>query len=135
MNKKRLTLGILTISTGLILSILAGKGFGDDAGDPYSDKLATSIGAWYDETWQASGFYRLERIGSSDNFRYEYTTTPNTTSNPTFTEDGSAADKETFPEAGHKHDYTDATSGTSLPQDMVVTEWEVTGHVHFSSGI
>lgn len=134
MVKKSTIFGILAISS-LILFLLVSKGFSDDAGDPYSTKSSTSIGAWYDETWMASGFYRLERIETSNNFHYEYTTTPTTSSNPTFIQEGSAESRETAEESGHIHGYTDATSGASLPQDIVITEWKVTGHVHFSSGM
>lgn len=157
MKREKAILGILIITITLILLILSKQGFCDDVGDPYSGESTANIGAWYDETWQADGFYRLERIGVSDNFRYEYTATSTTTSDPTFVKDGSAAnkqtdleeahrheytdvnpgghplDKETEPAGEHLHGYTDATSGASLPQDIVVTEWMVSGHVHFTA--
>lgn len=137
MYKTKQILCILLISMGLILCIWASKSFSDDPAEPYSGKSDATISAWYDETYQASGFYRLQRIGASNNFRYEYTTTPTTSSNPTFVEEGSAETKETQPEPGpgpgHTHNYTDATSGASLPQDIIVTEWKVSGHVHFAS--
>ncbi len=112
MLNKKFILGVLSITIVLILFILGSRGFSNVAGDPYSNKSSTSIGAWYDETWQASVFYRIERIETSNSFRYRYTTTPTTSSAPTF---------------------SDETA--TMPQDMVVTEWKVTGHLHFSSGI
>jgi len=127
-RKKVFAVGILTISMGLILSILVGKGLGDDAGDPYSGRSSDTIQAWYDETWQASGYYQLGEVVSPTldpdverEFRYAYTTTPNTTSNPTFLEES------THVVLG------DNISGASLPQDIVITEWRATGHVHFTS--
>ncbi|MFH0913132.1 MAG: hypothetical protein V1884_02485 [Candidatus Omnitrophota bacterium] len=133
MRKPEFILVILMISASLILYLFVDRGFCDTAGNPYTAEPSGSIGAWYDETWQASGYYRLERIGSSDNFRYEYTTTPTTASNPTFKKAGSLQDRETEIAGGHKHDYEDATSGASIPQDIVVTEWKATGHVHFAA--
>ena len=132
MKTKSAILGTLVITLALILLIIGKQGFCDDAGDPYSSEGTGNIGAWYDETWQASGFYRLQRVGTSDDFRYEYTTTPTTASNPTFVRDGSAENRTTTVVGEHSHSYTDATSGASLPQDIVVTEWRATGHVHFT---
>lgn len=128
----------LVITGVLIAGLFTARGFCDSAGIPPSSELGDNIGAWYDENWQASGYYRLERIGSSENFRYEYTVSPvsGAASNATFSRQdagttqktGGAVDGET-PE--HKHKYT--ASGASLPQDVVVTEWTVTGHVHFAA--
>jgi hypothetical protein len=75
----------------------------------------------------------LQQVGTSDNFRYEYRAAPVGVDNATFVQEGSAEDKETQPASGHKHDYTDATAGASMPQDLIVTEWKVTGHVHFAA--
>ena len=133
-RKKAFFSGILVISLGLVLWPSLGRC--SDAGDPYSPRPGSSIGAWYDETWQASGFYRLEpNAGSTTNFHYEYidTTTPTTAINPTFIQDSSSQDKQTT--SGDNENYTDATAGASLPQDIVITEWRVTGHVHFASGM
>ena len=123
MLKKRIMGIIFVISLAATVFIVIGKVFSDNvsynAGSPFSTKLAASIGAWYDESWQASGFYRLEREGAgSEHFRYRYTDTPTTDTNPTFV---------LAPQGG----------GTPvvIPQDMVVTEWRVSGHVHFSSGM
>jgi len=133
MRKPEFILLILAISASLILCLFVDRGFPDTAGDPYSTEPAGSIGAWYDETWQASGYYRLERIGSTNTFRYEYTTAPTTgsTSNTTFTKESAAGGKDTGTTSSHKHNYT--ASGASLPQDIVVTEWQTTGHVHFAA--
>ena len=99
---------IFALSLAIVVFIAVGKVFSDSAGTPFSTKLATSVQAWYDETWQATGFYRLD----PGSLRYSYTNTPTTNSNPTI---------------------ISATNNTFIPQDMVVTEWSVTGHVHFSS--
>jgi hypothetical protein len=131
MYKIKLILGILLMSLGWI--ILNSKCLADDAGDPYSSKADTNIGAWYDETWQASAFYRLKQSSTSTEFYYEYTTTPTTSSNPTFVRDGVGETKNTSTVSSHNHTYS--TPGASLPQDIVITEWHATGHVHFSSGM
>lgn len=134
MYKAKLVSRVSLIAAGITLCLLGARSFADDAAlDPttYSGKAATNIGAWYDESWQASGFYRLERIGSSDNFRYEYISSPVTSSNPTYVKDGE--EKETTSALPPQHHYT--ASPASLPQDIVVTEWKTSGHVHFSSGI
>jgi hypothetical protein len=87
--------------------------------DPASSgKSQTNIGAWYDETWDATKFYRLERVSSSsDNFRY------------VFKEKNAMVNESPALNATYTKD------DASIPQDIVVTEWEVTGHVHFSSGL
>jgi len=138
MRKTEVILVTLAISSCLILWLFVDRGFCDATGAPYSSEPSGSIGAWYDETWQASGYYRLERIGSSDNFRYEYTTTPTagSTSDTTFTKGDTGTSKKTSDAIDgappqHKHNYT--ASGASLPQDIVVTEWETIGHVHFAA--
>jgi len=108
MYKARALCMILVLSIGLILPILATNSFCDEAGDPYSSQPATNIGAWYDETWQATGFYYL--TGAATNWQYEY-----------------ASDPLNLPAA--------ATPPSPDATDVVVTEWSVTGHVHFSSGL
>lgn len=121
--KKALLVGILALFAGLVLWLSLGRC--NDAGDPYGGSSA-AIKAWYDETWLASGFYRLERTGVSDDFHYTHITTtpaaptPTTATNPTFIEDSSNPSG------------TNNISGASLPQDLVITEWKVTGHVHFT---
>ena len=147
MYKTKVVLGILAISIGLILCIWNSRGFGDDivSPSPYSTKSDISVQAWYDETWQASGFYRLtEHSSTPSKIEYKYkeiadpiTNTPSNPNRATFVQEGSAEPERTEFDApgGHRHDYTDATSGASLPQDIVVTEWKVTGHVHFASEI
>lgn len=121
---------ILGIFIGMALSavlVMSGRAFADDAGTPDSGKSSENIGAWYDESWVASGFYRLNEQ-SSHNYIYEYTANPVSGSVGTFKEDP----REGTPTGGG-HTYT--ASGASIPQDTVVTEWNVTGHVHFKSGI
>lgn len=83
-----------------------------------SEKSQTNIGAWYDETWDATKFYRLERVPpSSDSFRYVF------------------KEKNTMVNESPALNATYTKDDASIPQDIVVTEWEVTGHVHFSSGL
>lgn len=147
MKNKKSILGILVIFFGLMLFIPNNLSFGDDTGDPYSTKLSSSIGAWYDETWQAGSFYRLTPSAAPDNFYYSYTNDPTTASLPTFVTEGlvldqtqnRTTDENLTPPSVHRHGYTDADttaySGASLPQDIVVIEWRVTGHVHSSSGM
>ncbi|MFA5363123.1 MAG: hypothetical protein WC335_07805 [Candidatus Omnitrophota bacterium] len=119
MRNKKNTAIIFAVSAAAIIFFAAGKVFSDSTGAPFSTKLATSIGAWYDETWQASGFYRLEQSGATaGSYRYRYTNTPTTTAAPVFISDA--------PEGG---------TPAVISQDMVVTEWSVSGHVHFSSGM
>jgi hypothetical protein len=128
----------LVIAFALILFLAGNKSFGNNAPDPdpgYSLQPDTNIGAWYDEAWQASGFYRLERIGTTETFRYKYTTNPVTLTAPTFTKNGAVITNTTEPSQVHAHDYNYTTPGASLPQDIVVTEWKCTGHVHFASGM
>jgi hypothetical protein len=112
-NKKTIVI-ICAVFVAAGIFLAAGKVFSDNAGTPFSSKLASSIGAWYDETWQATGFYRLEQGGGVGNFVYKYTTTPTTTSAPVF---------------------ISPDESVAIPQDMAVTEWKVSGHVHFASGI
>ena len=104
MAKRTLLVSVIFGIAGLAaLFFLAAGAFADDAGKPPSSEPDTSIGAWYDETWQAVGFYNLVDAGS-DEVQYEYT-----------------------------DNATSADPGPSA--DMVVTEWDVTGHLHFSSGL
>lgn len=144
MLKRKVILGIwLLFMLSVPLTALNNLSFADDTGSPPSSQPDTNIRVWYDESWEARGFYRLERIaGPTNNFRYEYTTNPTTASNPTFIQGGRSVDAtrqtgdpDTSPPPQHRHDYQDrdTTAGASLPQDIVVTEWRTTGHVHFSS--
>ncbi len=138
MYKAKLVLRVSLIAAGITLCLLGARSFADDAAlDPnnYSNKDGSTIGAWYDESWQASGFYRLEQVGSSNNFHYEYTANPAAGSSPTYVKPGESKQtvENTSPPTTHTHSYT--ASPASLPQDIVVTEWKTTGHVHFSSGI
>lgn len=98
----------------------------DDAISPseydssYKTEPAENIGAWYDEVWEAAGFYSTgaashHTSGSGPasverwELRYHYTDTPE---GETVTEDGAY-----------------------LGPDAVVVEWKVSGHVHFASGL
>ena len=76
------------------------------ATQPFSEEPDVSEQAWYDEVWQASGFYNLEDAGAGGNFKYKY--------------------------RANEQALINNTTATTNP-DVVVTEWDVTGHVHFSS--
>jgi hypothetical protein len=108
---------IICVSVGIV-GWLAAASFGNVINSPYSAESDGNIGAWYDEVWDALGYYRLERVpgpvppGGSETFRYNYTTVPTTPTPPVFRQ-GQA----------------------SILQDMTVTEWRVSGHVHFSGGM
>ncbi|MDD5668412.1 MAG: hypothetical protein PHE58_00050 [Candidatus Omnitrophica bacterium] len=117
MLKKTLICGIIVLILGVIVCMTASKGLTDDIDNPFSTKLSTNIGAWYDEVWLASGFYRLQADASNENFHYAYSNSATTNSNPTFTKGGTG-----------EH-------AVSIVQDMIITEWRVSGHVHFSSGM
>lgn len=133
MPKIKIIFLICLFCAAVILPVFTLRIFAHDAQDPYQDtaSMATSS-AWYDEAWEATGFYRLTQHGAPQEYRYEYTTNPQTSSNPTITELGDADGGETQDESGHKH--KDATASASLPQDIVITEWKASGHVHFPGG-
>jgi hypothetical protein len=135
MSRRSLILAICLVVTGMVLFIFVGKSFSDNVGSPYTGQLASNIRAWYDESWEASGFYRLRREANPQNFIYEYTTTPTNNSTPTYVEGGTDTDKQTTEESSHRHTVSDSPGAASIPQDIVVTEWKVSGHVHFASGI
>lgn len=121
MYRKRIMFGILALSViGLIAGALVGKAWGTDTGDPFSAQPDSNLGAWYDETWAATGFYRLESdpavLPTAQTYHYQYTTTATTVTAPIFT-------------------MSTAALLQAIPQDMVVTEWRATGHVHFKSEI
>jgi hypothetical protein len=111
-----------------ILSVFIFKStaISDSAGNPYSGKNSNTIGAWYDEMWQASGFYRTKITLAGDSLVYGYTNTASTSGNPTLV----MVPLNSDPLLG-----TNARTGTSVSSDMVVTEWKVTGHLHFKSGL
>lgn len=132
MKKLIAIFGILIVSSGLIL--FGSHTFGDDITSTPSNRGEATEGAWYDELWQAQGFYRIKRDVGTNDFRYEYTTDPTTSSSTTFYEEGELKeDERTTEEEDHRHEYTRDMPGASIPQDMVVTEWLATGHVHFAS--
>lgn len=135
----KIKIAVLFLMTLMGVIFFASKSPADDAGDPYSSKA--TAGAWYDESWEAAGFYRLNLSGPG--YRYEYAANPQSNINDAdFVEAGATINKsETTddnspPPTEHSHDfsYEDETAGASIPQDIVVTEWKVTGHVHFASG-
>lgn len=105
MNKKYLWL-VLALASVTVLFFIGSHLSADTTGDPFSVQPDTNAQAWYDETWVASGYYNLQQIGASVNLEYAYT------NNPTTAYDGSLAGP-----------------------DLVITEWQVTGHVHFSSNL
>jgi len=106
MNKKYLWL-FLALASVTVLFFIGSHVSADTAGIPFSLQSDTTAQAWYDETWQANGFYNLRQISASPQLEYYADT-----NNPTTPYDG--------PLAG---------------PDLVITEWQVTGHVHFSSNL
>jgi hypothetical protein len=124
----------LTISVCAVIVCWAGsRSLGDTANfvvlpsgeNDYSGKSYNSIGAWYDEKWQASSFFLLKEKSSgpgpgpsSDEYQYERTSAPVT----------DTAGKDSVYHASK-------TDSSSIPMDLVVTSWRVTGHVHFASGM
>ena len=114
----------LMISVCAVIVCWAGsKSLGDTANfvvdfagvNQFSGKASVNIGAWYDEKWQASSFFLLNETSNTDEFRYERTSDPVTA--PT----------------GHEPIFRKGNS--TIPQDVVVTSWRVSGHVHFASGM
>jgi len=90
-----------------------------DFNSTYTDEPDENIGAWYDEVWEATGFYSTgdptyqagSGWGASEEWelKYSYTSEP---------------EGETVWE-----------NGVGLPSDSVVVEWKTSGHVHFASGL
>ena len=111
MSKKKAIFGVLLAVIAVALFMVGAKVFGDEAGDPYSSQPGSNIGAWYDEIWQASGLYYLTDSAATS-WQYEY---------------ASYSDLLNLPAT--------ATLPSSSATDLVVTEWSVTGHVHFRSGL
>ncbi len=130
MENKKITWGVFLAVAFLAALMLNRPGYADDAGNPYSSQSSENIGAWYDETWSASGFYRLNEQGNSNTYLYEYTATPVTGAVGTF-ENSPNQNAQVSGGGGGKY----TAAGASIPQDLVITEWSVTGHVHFKSGI
>ncbi len=118
-HKKKSFWLIICASVGIVVWLGAAS-FGDVINNPYSGQPNTNIGAWYDEVWDAAGYYRLERESvipsGTETFRYRFTTIPTTSTTPP------APPIFRQGQAG-------------IVQDMAVTEWRVSGHVHFSSGM
>lgn len=118
-------LGYLLIVFSLLVGVslaFENRAYGDNAEDPYTNKSEGTIGAWYDEIWQASGFYRTTKATGEDKLIYAFTTKPNTDENPTYS-------------IPPKKEGDIISPGAALSSDMAVTEWEVTGHLHFKSGL
>ena len=103
---------ITILFCSMIILAFAQDAKADDTGDPYSSKDNSTVKAWYDETWQAASFYRTTNVPGTDTLKYTATSSPGTAANPTY-----------------------STGGATISSDLVVTEWKVTGHTHFSSGI
>jgi len=111
MFKKKAIFGVLLVVIVVVLFMVGAKVFGDVAGDPYSSQSDSNINAWYDETWQAADYYVLVKETSvlgPHQYHYEHTTSP--TTNPPF-------------------------PASPYENDVVVTKWQATGHVHFRSGL
>ncbi|MFA4991450.1 MAG: hypothetical protein WC569_02605 [Candidatus Omnitrophota bacterium] len=118
MRLKKIT--ALFMLLGLITLCVINRAGADETSDPYSAKPPQNIGAWTDETWEASGFYKTREEPGQDAFKYSFTTNPETAVNPTYSASPSYVNGHIVP-------------GASLRSDLVVTEWRVTGHVHFTT--
>ena len=103
MHKKFIWL-VVVLSAVAVLFILGSNVLADLTGDPFSGEPDSNENAWYDETWLAVKFYNLERVGASANYKYVQRTSGNI-----------------------------AAQAATVKPDLVVTEWHVTGHVHFTS--
>jgi len=83
-----------------------------------------NIGSWTDEYWEAHGFYMLKPesdTGSVAKFVYSYSNMATVLSSslvPYMRKD---------PGAGG--------SSAAVQPDVIVVEWNVTGHLHFFSGL
>jgi len=87
------------------------------ADPPPTTEQATNIGAWKDEIWQATGFYRLNpKSAGTGNTEYRY-------------------ESNADPATGSEANSVFVEGSAVIPQDIVITEWQVSGHVHFSSGM
>ncbi|MFA6583706.1 MAG: hypothetical protein WCS77_05355 [Elusimicrobiaceae bacterium] len=111
---KKLFIAAIVVAGALIFPA---NMFADPINDAPSTKKPATIGSWSDEYWSATGFYQLVPCGGGNedkNFCYVGT------SNPT----------------ANMNDYSVSEGNTvSITPDLVVTEWTVTGHVHFASGL
>jgi hypothetical protein len=84
---------------------------------PPTSEPATNTGAWKDEIWQATGFYRLNpKSAGTGNTEYWY-------------------ESNAAPATGSEANSVFVEGSAVIPQDIVITEWQVSGHVHFSSGM
>ncbi len=131
MRFKKLSVYLMVIILFLCAFVIGSQVRANDAGNPYSNKASDIIGAWYDETWQASVFYRTTSV-SPNSLIYRQSFNPETIVNPTYSV---APSLFSPPAAGPLGQGEQIIPGASIPSDMVVTEWKVTGHVHFKSGL
>ncbi len=83
-----------------------------------------NIGSWTDEYWEAHGFYMLKPesdTGSSAKFVYSYSNMATVLSRAL---------------TPYLRENTGASGSSAAVQpDVVVVEWNVTGHIHFYSGL
>ncbi|MCX5708677.1 MAG: hypothetical protein NTY14_06895 [Candidatus Omnitrophica bacterium] len=135
----------LAISVCAVIVCWAGtKSLGDSAGfvvDPitkenlYSGKPDASVGAWYDELWRAKGYFLLQEASGpcggpgpcTKEYRYERI--PTLGPNPNLDPDPVAFTNN------KPSIFPSKTGSSAIPQDLVVTDWRVTGHVHFAAGM
>ncbi len=88
-----------------------------------SEEPGENIGAYYDEVWEAAGFY--------------------STGTPVVTTTGAPGSVTTTRTLRYGYNNlatgpqgkTEVFGNVSLPADAVVVEWKVAGHVHFASGL
>lgn len=115
MKRKKRAVIWTAVCAACVIFAASSRSLGNDAdGHPnYSSQNANNIGAWYDETWTA--------------VKCKVSPRPHD------------------PDAGGTVGYQDCAlspkpslapvikGSASMPPDIVVTEWAVTGHVHFAS--
>jgi hypothetical protein len=126
MVRKRKIVWLMILVCAVIVCWAGTKSFGDRVPAPYSNR--GNIGAWYDEIWQAGGYFRLEEttLSGPGHTEYRYKRIPY--KDPLHPE--IPPDPETSGDTAFYNDHTNPT--VSIPQDLVVTDWKVSGHVHFA---
>ena len=123
--KATMLITVFLVSGFILVGSLAGL-LADDTAEHSSHNTVTDLttantGAYYDELWNATRIFRTQQIGTTGTVLYAVKdlngSAPNnrydTAQDPTVRKDDGSGNY------------------TALPQHTVVTEWEVSGHVHF----
>ena len=103
-QKKRVAIWLVICAAIGVICLAGSRSFGNPTEEPYYTGSG-SIGAWYDETWEANKC-QMVMPGGAYSVNMDLPKSIGSISQ------------------GH----------ASMPQDVVITEWKVTGHVHFESG-